>query len=102
MRKDETLSKHRHTFQPSGEFLPWNEDGMTIMESMLLRMTPYERKQFGSFTMSYAHLGIMPDIYWNQGDQTVEICTQGKAYFRFGLIVMYLKEGRQVHFNVEE
>ena len=100
--RDETLSKHKHTFQPTGEYLPWSEEGMIEMEKMLLSMTPEEQKHFGIYTMTYAHLGIMPDIYWNKVDDRVEICTQGKAYFRFGLIVMYLREGKQVHIDLNE
>ena len=99
--ENNTLPTHKHVFSPTGEYLPWNDNGMVKMESMLLRMTPEEQVRFGRYTMQYAHLGIMPDIYYDSYQDIVYIHTNGKRYYKYGLITMFLQEGKQVHINTE-
>jgi len=99
---DKYLSKHNTTVQPLGMYLAWDEIGMAVMQTMLMSMTEEERKQFGIYTMAYAHLEIFPDVYWNPDKNIVQIVAQGKSYFRYGEIIMYLTEGNQQHFDFDK
>jgi hypothetical protein len=102
-RRDKTIPKHKHLFNPTGVKLDWSDEGMFEMEKVLARMTPAEQECFGKYTLILAHTGNLPEVYWNQSDGVIDIVFQPKRYlFNWTLYHIRLSEPEQVHISVDD